>query len=90
MRMPSAFSDKADFSGISGTTDLRVEDVVHETFINVDERGSEAAASTASVVTSVSAAKPDVELKINRPFIFLVWYSKSRAMALVGRVMNPG
>lgn len=87
--MTSAFSEKADFSGMAGTTDLHLDEVVHETFINVDELGTEAAASTASVVTSISAAEPDFEIKVDRPFIFLIWDSKSRAILLAGRVMDP-
>ena len=47
MGMPNAFSDGADFSGMTGSRDLWISKVVHKAFVSVDEEGTEAAAATA-------------------------------------------
>jgi serpin B len=47
MGMPDAFTGAADFSGMGGTHDLFIGDVLHKAFVAVDEAGTEAAADTA-------------------------------------------
>ena len=85
--MPIAFTDKADFSGISGNTDLEITDVIHKAFVAVDEAGTEAAAATGVVIGIVSV--PQNQLTIDRPFIFLIRDIKTGAILFVGRVLNP-
>jgi len=50
MGMPAAFSEAADFSGMTGTRDLCISAVLHKAFVSVDEAGTEAAAATAVIV----------------------------------------
>jgi serpin B len=86
--MPVAFDDiKADFSGITGNTDLHISDVVHKAFVAVDEEGTEAAAATGVVMGL--AALPQDAMTVNQPFIFLIRDVKSGAILFVGRVLNP-
>ena len=47
MGMPDAFSLAADFSGMDGTRELFIREVVHKAFVSVDEAGTEATAATA-------------------------------------------
>jgi len=90
MGMPVAFSDEADFSGMTGNLDLFISAVIHKAFVSVDEAGTEAAAATA-VVMEMKAARPTelVEVTVDRPFVFLIRDIQSGAILFVGRVLNP-
>lgn len=91
MGMPLAFSDRADFSAMTPKADLFISKALHKAFVEVDEKGTEAAAATA-VVMSLTSAPPPEEPKIfraDRPFIFLIRHNASRAILFIGRVMDP-
>ena len=68
--MVKAFGD-ADFSGINGAGGLYIDDVIHKTYLKVDEFGSEAAAVTV-VDMRKGIPTPDEVMDVNRPFIFLL------------------
>lgn len=91
MGMKTAFTDQADFSGMSKDTSLKISEVIHQTFVEVDEKGTEATAATAVVMTA--AGMPTrVEPKIftaDRPFIFVIQHEKTGAILFVGRVSDP-
>ena len=90
MGMPVAFSDSADFSGMTGVRELYISEVVHKAFVSVDEAGTEAAAATA-VIMKLTALLPDpVEVTVNRPFIFLIRDIETDAILFLGRVIDPG
>jgi serpin B len=90
MGMPIAFSENADFSGMTGNPELLISDVVHKAFVAVDEAGTEAAAATAVIVGTTSApGEPPVEVTLDRPFIFLIRDIETGAILFVGRVLNP-
>lgn len=89
MGMPIAFSDLADFSGMDGSHNLFISDVLHKAFVSVDEAGTEAAAATAVIVSLTSAPSPPIEFNINRPFIFLIRDMKTGAILFMGRIVNP-
>ncbi len=83
MGMPIAFGSGADFSGINGTPGLFINTVVQKTFISVDEKGTEAAASTGVIIDYASS------MHINRPFIFLIRDKQTETILFIGRVLNP-
>jgi serpin B len=89
MGMPSAFGGGADFSGITGSPDLFISEVVHKAFVKVDEAGTEAAAATAVVMNITAMPPPPVQMSINRPFIFLIIDRDTEAIVFMGRVMDP-
>jgi serpin B len=89
MGMPSAFSAAADFSGMTGDKDLFISNVFHKAYIAVDEEGTEAAAATAVVMTLTAAPLEPIELKVDRPFIFLIRESQTGTVLFMGRVLNP-
>ena len=90
MGMPVAFSDAADFSGMTGKRDLYIAEVVHKAFVSVDEAGTEAAAATAVIMELTAMPDPPVEVTLDRPFIFLIRDIETGAILFVGRVVNPG
>ncbi len=89
MGMPEAFSGKADFSGMTGTKELFIAEVVHKAFIAVDEQGTEAAAATA--VSMMKAALPPTTpvFKADHPFLFLIRDKNTGSILFMGRVWNP-
>jgi len=90
MGMPAAFSEDADFSGMTGKRDLFLADVIHKAFVSVDEEGTEAAAATAAVmVPTMAPRETPVDLRIDHPFIFLIRDIKTGALLFVGRVVDP-
>jgi len=86
MGMPTAFTDAADFSGLDDRTDLFLQAVVHKAFVDVNERGTEAAAATGVAVGVKSLPK---EFLVNRPFLFLIRDTKSGSILFMGRVVDP-
>ncbi len=89
MGMPVAFSNFADFSGMDGTKRLKISDMLHKAFVEVNEEGTEAAAATAvNMVTKVSVDKPKkpFTFRTDHPFIFLIQHNKTGAILFIGRV----
>jgi serpin B len=88
MGMNDAFADSADFSGIDGTRELRVSDVIHQGFIAVNERGTEAAAATAVTFVGTAYMEP-ATFTANRPFLFVIRDRPTGATLFMGRVVDP-
>jgi len=87
--MTDPFGAAADFSGIDGTRDLFISNVLHKAWVSVDEAGTEAAAATAVVVPIGGPLDPPVSLTINRPFLFVIRDIPTGTVLFVGRVANP-
>lgn len=78
--------DCADFTGMRSIRDLYISEVMHKTFVDVNEEGTEAAAAT-SVGMAVASAPPSVV--VDRPFLFAIRERFSGTILFMGRVMNP-
>jgi serpin B len=93
MGMPEAFSDNANFSGISlEKPGLKIDDIVHKAFIEVNEKKTEAAGVTVAIMEAASlqpTAPPPVEMRIDRPFIFLIRDTQTNTILFVGRLLEP-
>jgi serpin B len=88
MGLEVAFSDtEADFSGISPRY-LYIADVIHKTYIKVNEEGTEAAAVTAIVMETTSAG-PQNLIRLDRPFLFAITENSSKSILFIGRVAEP-
>ena len=89
--MRAAFTDSADFSGITEQLALRVDRVVQRAHVEVDERGTTAAAATGMSMRLVSmvAPSPPIELHVDRPFVFAVRDRMTGALLFIGQVTDP-
>lgn len=88
--MPTAFTEAADFSGMTTVEQLRIAAVVHEGFIAVDEAGTEAAAATAAIVGVASAqVAPPRSVVADRPFLYVIHDLPTGTPLFVGRVLDP-
>lgn len=87
MGLEVAFSDRADFSGISDIS-LLISDVIHKTYIKLNEEGTEAAAVTA-VVMGVTSVGPGDLLRFDRPFLFAITENSSKSILFMGKVSEP-
>jgi serpin B len=92
MGMADAFSGGADFSGMTGRRDLYISAVVHKAFVAVDEKGTEAAAATGTVMSLTSVIRPTqpVVFRADHPFVFLIRDKVSGGILFVGRLADPG
>ena len=92
MGMGVAFDPyESDFSGINpDRDDLHISEVKHKTFIEVDEKGTEAAAVT-SVTMSTTSADPGgpVVVKFDKPFVFAIREVTNGTIVFVGKVVEP-
>ena len=86
MGMSTAFTGRADFSGITGARDLLIDKVVHKAFVSVDEEGTEAAAATGVVMRKTSLPPT---FRADHPFLFLIRHQPTGAILFVGRVIDP-
>ncbi len=87
--MCDAFSARADFSGMTGRPDLFIDKVYHQAFVEVDEAGTEAAAATAGVVMPMGLMPEPHEVRVNRPFLFLIRDRETGTVLSLGRVLDP-
>jgi len=93
MGMPTAFVPlKADFSGIASDVELYISYVIHKTYVDVNENGTEAAAVTA-VGISVTSMPVDPPQKINfmvdRPFLFAISEKTTGTILFIGEMKAP-
>jgi serpin B len=88
MGMPLAFSDAADFSGITRAQSLKIAEVFHQAYVDVDEHGTEAAAAT-GVVMVPTAAPIGATVVIDHPFLFAIRDRPTGAILFLGRVTEP-
>lgn len=90
MGMPTAFSDQADFSGMSAEVALQIARVIHQANITTDEKGTEAAAATAVVMRPTSGPGDEpITLTLDRPFTFALRDRATGAVLFLGRVADP-
>uniref|UniRef100_A0A6J0VCU2 Protein Z-dependent protease inhibitor n=1 Tax=Pogona vitticeps TaxID=103695 RepID=A0A6J0VCU2_9SAUR len=80
------FSYKADLSQLTDERYVKLSQVLQRAVIEVDEIGTEAAAATGSEIMAYSLPPT---IRVNRPFLFMIYEEMSNALLFVGRVINP-
>jgi serine protease inhibitor len=90
--MGIAFSDRADFSNISSQP-LQISRVIHQSFIETNEEGTEAAAATIVEIRYGSAgpgSEPTIwKINIDRPFLYFIHETSTGTILFMGRVSDP-
>lgn len=94
MGMPLAFSDAADFSGmtVSRQESLMLSKVIHKAFVDVNEEGTEAAAATAVIARPTAALarpKPVPIFQADHPFVYLIRDVRNGSVLFLGRLSDP-
>jgi serpin B len=90
--MPLAFSaGKADFSGIATGQPLALSAVFHKAYVEVNEKGTEAAAATGTAVFTTSLRIPDPRpvFRADHPFFFVIRDNGTGSLLFAGRLVNP-
>ncbi|XP_006516749.1 leukocyte elastase inhibitor B isoform X3 [Mus musculus] len=84
-------SGKADLSGMSGSRDLFVSKIVHKSFVDVNEQGTEAAAATGGIIQVLCEKMPTPQevFTVDHPFLFFIRHNPTANMIFFGRVCSP-
>ena len=82
-----AFTNDADFSGISTKEKLKIDAVIHKTFIDVNEERTEAAAATAVRMVGATAMPPEEmkEFHADHPFMYFITDDVTGTIIFMGR-----
>jgi serpin B len=91
MGMPTAFDDEnADFSGMTSAEKLFISAVIHQAYVKVDEKGTEAAAATAVFMGATSMGPRDLIIfRADHPFIFIIQEKQTGNILFLGKVVDP-
>ncbi|MBS3778567.1 MAG: serpin family protein, partial [Candidatus Thermoplasmatota archaeon] len=87
-----AFTNKANFSGITKSPDLFIKHVLHKGFISVNEEGTEAAAATGVVMNFKSASEEEpeqIQFDCDHPFLYLIQHEETGTILFMGTMNNP-
>ncbi|WP_430813629.1 serpin family protein [Carboxylicivirga sp. RSCT41] len=91
--MSTAFSDRADFSLMNenGISDLKISKVLHKSFVEVNEEGTEAAAvtSVSMELTSIGGEGASIIFNVNQPFVFAIREKDTGVILFLGQVYQP-
>ena len=87
--MGVAFTGNAEFYGLTKSEPLAIGYVKQQSFIKVDEKGTEAAAVTSIGMTRTSVPPPPILVEIDRPFVFAIRDKATGSMLFMGSVVKP-
>uniref|UniRef100_A0A672N0D5 Serpin domain-containing protein n=1 Tax=Sinocyclocheilus grahami TaxID=75366 RepID=A0A672N0D5_SINGR len=86
MGMTDAFSNTADFSGMTGEVKVKVSRVDHQAVLSVDEKGTEAVSVT--TIETMPISLPDTVM-LNQPFLVLIVEDTTKSILFMGKITNP-
>lgn len=87
--MKLAFTEMADLSGISDAR-LLISRIIHSTYLDVNEEGTEAAAVTIVEVMTTSVGPQVLSFNANKPFLLAIREKSTGAILFVGKIEKPG
>ncbi|KAG8571880.1 hypothetical protein GDO81_011815 [Engystomops pustulosus] len=80
-------SARADLSGISGSQNLYLSEVIHKSFVEVNEEGTEAAAATAGI--AMMCLSREEEFNADHPFLFYIRHNETKNILFFGKYSSP-
>lgn len=87
--LATAFGSGADFSRVSKEPGFALSEVIHKTFVDVNEKGTEAAAVTVPMAAGSAPPRKVVEFRVDRPFLFAIRDLPTKTTLFMGRVVDP-
>jgi serpin B len=84
-----AFTESADFSNITPGGGIFISRVIHQTFIDVNEEGTEAAAATIVEMIESSIPAGPIQFKADKPFLYVIRENSTGALLFMGKVGKP-
>jgi serpin B len=84
-----AFTESADFSNITPGGGIFISRVIHQTFIDVNEEGTEAAAATIVEMLESSVPSGPTPFRADRPFLYVIRENSTGALLFMGKVGKP-
>ncbi|MCF0065448.1 serpin family protein [Dyadobacter chenwenxiniae] len=88
MGIQKAFTSAAELGKINPTADLFVDFVKQDTYLGIDEKGTEAAAVT-SIGVGATSAGPNPRIICDRPFALIISENTSNTILFMGRIKSP-
>jgi len=90
MDILDVFTNKSELDRLTGSSNsLAVDNILHRAFINVSLSGTEAAAATLVKIVLLSLPPRPVEVRVDRPFIYMIYDTGRDIPVLVGRMVDP-
>ncbi len=80
---------KADFTIMNKSGGIYIDEVLHKTFVQVDEEGTEAAAVTSVSFGATSIGGNGFLMRVDRPFVFIIKEKNSNSILFMGKVIKP-
>jgi len=91
--MKTPFEDSANFSQMTKEQRLYISEIIHKAFVEVDEKGTEAAAATAVVMAVTASASFEITYEIpfvaDHPFLYYIIDNETNAILFMGRMCEP-
>ena len=92
--MINPFEEFANFSQMDSLKSLHISEIVHKAFVEVDEKGTEAAAATAVVMSVTTDASFHIPIVISfvadHPFLYYIIDNETNSILFMGRMCEPG
>ncbi|XP_074860504.1 serpin I2 [Carettochelys insculpta] len=82
------FNAGCDLSGITESSDIHISKAIQKVCIEVNEEGSEAAASSSTQMAAIMNLSHN-QFVANRPFLFILKYNPTGSIVFMGRLANP-